>query len=280
MPEAKTPASAAQPAEPAPKPTGLALLRTPFADNQIGQLPQPTAKREVMDQLPKAACPICHGYHATSKIVHLSYIGHAAVTDRLLDADPLWFWEPLAIGLDGLPVFDKDGGLWIKLTVSGVTRLGYGSAEKKSFSPVGAYQKEIIGDALRNAAMRFGVGLELWHKGELHKTDPTSATGGSDSWPPQDGTDGAEGQPAQRPQPARKSASNAKPAAKPTARAGEFVLPGQVKYLAQLVKSLKLTDVQLQAMLARHQVNGLNAEAQITPVQFEAIKAELEALRA
>lgn len=28
--------------------------------------------------------------------------------------------------------------------------------------------KERIGDALRNAAMRFGAALELWHKGELH----------------------------------------------------------------------------------------------------------------
>ena len=28
--------------------------------------------------------------------------------------------------------------------------------------------KERIGDALRNAAMRFGAALDLWHKGELH----------------------------------------------------------------------------------------------------------------
>ena len=29
--------------------------------------------------------------------------------------------------------------------------------------------KEVIGDALRNAAMRFGAALDLWHKGDLHK---------------------------------------------------------------------------------------------------------------
>jgi hypothetical protein len=29
--------------------------------------------------------------------------------------------------------------------------------------------KERIGDALRNAAMRFGAALDLWHKGDLHK---------------------------------------------------------------------------------------------------------------
>jgi hypothetical protein len=31
--------------------------------------------------------------------------------------------------------------------------------------------KERIGDALRNAAMRFGAALDLWHKGDLHKDD-------------------------------------------------------------------------------------------------------------
>jgi hypothetical protein len=31
--------------------------------------------------------------------------------------------------------------------------------------------KEIIGDALRNAAMRFGAALDLWHKGDLHVDD-------------------------------------------------------------------------------------------------------------
>jgi hypothetical protein len=28
--------------------------------------------------------------------------------------------------------------------------------------------KERIGDALRNAGMRFGAALDLWHKGDLH----------------------------------------------------------------------------------------------------------------
>jgi hypothetical protein len=31
--------------------------------------------------------------------------------------------------------------------------------------------KERIGDALRNAAMRFGAALDLWHKGDLHGDD-------------------------------------------------------------------------------------------------------------
>lgn len=149
--------------------SGLALLRKPFPPNLISKLPKPTAKRDVMDSLPKAMCAVCGTYHATSKVIHLDYVGHAALTDRLLDADPAWTWEPLAMSPEGLPVMDNFGGMWIKLTVCGVTRLGYGDAQGKEG---GNAIKEAIGDALRNAAMRFGAALELWHKGELHAPEP------------------------------------------------------------------------------------------------------------
>jgi hypothetical protein len=149
-------------------PSGLALLREPFPQNQISKLPKPLAKREVMDTLPKAKCQECGGYHATSKIIHLDYVGHAALTDRLLNADPHWSWEPVGFTSEGLPALDRNGGLWIKLTVCGVTRYGYGAADGKSG---GDAMKEMIGDALRNAAMRFGAALDLWHKGDLHADD-------------------------------------------------------------------------------------------------------------
>lgn len=145
----------------------LALLRLPFAPHQISKLPKPTAKKEEMDKLPKANCSVCGGYHATSRIIHLDYVGHAALTDRLLDTDPHWTWEPVAFR-DGLPAFDQTGGLWIKLTVCGVTRLGYGHAKVNQGADPGVREKEVIGDALRNAAMRFGAALDLWHKGDLH----------------------------------------------------------------------------------------------------------------
>lgn len=119
--------------------SGLALLRQPFPAHQISYLPKGGAK--------------------------LAYVGHAALTDRLLDADPAWLWEPLAMSPDGLPVMDNLGGMWIRLTVCGVSRLGYGHAGAKVG---GDAIKEVIGDALRNAAMRFGAALELWHKGDLH----------------------------------------------------------------------------------------------------------------
>lgn len=147
----------------------LAKLREPFPPNQISKLPKPLAKREDMDKLPKAKCAECGGYHATSKIIHLDYVGHAALTDRLLDVDPTWAWEPCGTTPEGLPLFDKVGGLWIKLTICGVTRLGYGSADGKQG---GDAVKEVIGDALRNAAMRFGAALDLWHKGDLHVEEP------------------------------------------------------------------------------------------------------------
>lgn len=117
----------------------LQKMRVPFPANQISYLPKGGAK--------------------------LAYVGHAALTDRLLDVDPGWTWEPLALGSNGLPALDESGGLWIKLTVCGVTRLGYGDAGQKKG---GDAMKERIGDALRNAAMRFGAALDLWHKGDLH----------------------------------------------------------------------------------------------------------------
>lgn len=141
------------------KPTGLALLRVPFAANHISKLPKPIRK-----DAEKGRCQECGGWHGLPA-VHLDYVGHAALTDRLLDADPNWTWEPLALDERGLPALDKDGGMWIKLTVCGVTRLGYGDAQGKAG---GDAMKERIGDALRNAAMRFGAALDLWHKGDLH----------------------------------------------------------------------------------------------------------------
>ena len=73
----------------------------------------------------------------------------------------------VAAGLRGY-LLDNMGGMWIRLTVCGVTRLGYGDAGTKSG---GDAIKEVIGDALRNAAMRFGAALDLWHKGDLHGDD-------------------------------------------------------------------------------------------------------------
>lgn len=146
-------------------------MRTPFPAHQISKLPKPTkAQTDAVKADYKAGerCTICGGWHHP-KVVHLDYVGHAALTDRLLDVDSLWNWEPFALDSNGLPAIDKDGGLWIRLTVNGITRPGYGDAQGKTG---GDAMKERIGDALRNAAMRFGAALDLWHKGDLHIAEP------------------------------------------------------------------------------------------------------------
>jgi len=151
----------------------LAKLREPFPPHHVSKLPKEskaqTDERKA-DRSKGVNCQVCGGWHHKNA-VHLDYVGHAALTDRLLDVDPLWSWEPMGLAPDGTPAFDRSGGLWIKLTVCGVTRLGYGAADGKQG---GDAVKEIIGDALRNAAMRFGAALDLWHKGDLHaeETEP------------------------------------------------------------------------------------------------------------
>ena len=154
-----------------PKKTGLQRLREPFEKHQISLLPKPL-KRDA----PKGKCTECGGYHGLPAI-HLDYVGHAALTDRLLECDEQWSWEPLAYGTDGLPMLDQCGGMWIKLTVCGLTRLGYGDAQGKTGPDA---MKERIGDALRNAAMRFGAALDLWHKGDLHGSQNDDDEGSGD----------------------------------------------------------------------------------------------------
>jgi hypothetical protein len=115
-------------------------LRKPFPKSAIGKLP-----KAGMD---------------------LDYVGHAAVTDRLLSVDPAWTWEPMATDEHGNPHPDIAGNLWIRLTVHGVTRIGVGD---------GPTMKIRIGDAIRNAAMRFGVALDLWSKEELERGEHMEA---------------------------------------------------------------------------------------------------------
>jgi hypothetical protein len=113
----------------------LALLREPFKEEAVGKLPA-TEKRPI----------------------ELDYVGHASVTDRLLTVDPYWNWGPLALDDRGLPAYDQYNGLWVQLTICGVTRLGYGD---------GPDPKQRIGDGIRNSGMRFGIALYLWGKDEL-----------------------------------------------------------------------------------------------------------------
>lgn len=147
----------------------LATLRKPFPAENIAKLPKVncrncTQAKGACNNHRMARCGECNAWITTGHI-HLDYVGHAEATDRLLDADPEWTWEPMALTPDGLPMFDSENGMWIRLTVAGVTRLGYGSADGKR-GPNAI--KEVIGDAIRNAGMRFGMALDLWAKTDLH----------------------------------------------------------------------------------------------------------------
>jgi hypothetical protein len=139
----------------------LKKLREPFQPEQIGQLPKPYRKDS-----PKANCNVCGGYHGLPA-AHLDFVGHAVTTARLLNVDPEWTWEPMGRTTEGLPALDRSGNLWILLTIGGVTRPGVGD---------GSSMKECIGDAIRNAAMRFGVALDLWSKEDLHAAEVEKGT--------------------------------------------------------------------------------------------------------
>jgi hypothetical protein len=130
-------------------------LRKDFPKTAIGKLPKPYKKDS-----PKGDCRECGGYHGLPAM-HLDYVGHAAVTDRLLEVDPYWTWRPMGFTEHGLPQYDAQGGLWIWLTILGVTRPGYGD---------GPDPKQVISDAIRNGAMRFGVALSLWSREELESS--------------------------------------------------------------------------------------------------------------
>lgn len=135
------------------------------------------------DKAKRASCSRCGGYHDPS-MFHLDYVGHADVTLILGSIDPVWSWTPLAFAPSGEPQFERSSrgdayGLWIELTVGadwlgegGATRLGYGSCDDGQFDA----EKVLIGDAIRNAAMRFGVAVSLWSK-----ADQADSTGGRQS---------------------------------------------------------------------------------------------------
>jgi hypothetical protein len=147
----------------------LALLREPFDDDQIqfrGVVKcKSCEKNGDCDYHVRTYCPRCQDW-LSERHLCLAYIGHADATYRLLQADPLWSWEPLALDERGLPKLDGHNGLWIRLTVGGMTRIGYGDAGDRT-GPNAV--KETIGDAIRNAAMRFGMALDLWRRPSVHQ---------------------------------------------------------------------------------------------------------------
>ena len=105
--------------------------------------------------------------------IQLDFVGHAEITRILIDIDPNWSWEPCG-WVNGRPAIVEVNGMavmWAHLTILGKAMLGVGSvrADKPDLD------KELVGDFLRNASMRFGICLSLWSKSEW---DDKSAVAG------------------------------------------------------------------------------------------------------
>ena len=105
--------------------------------------------------------------------ITLDFVGHAEINRILIDIDPLWNWSPVEF-VNGRPAITEVNGMavmWGKLTILDKTMLGVGSV--RSDKP--DLDKELVGDFLRNASMRFGICLSLWSKSEW---DDKSAVAG------------------------------------------------------------------------------------------------------
>ena len=136
----------------------------------LSKLPKPTRRDN-----PPGRCDVCNGWHGLPA-VHLDYMGHADVTEAMLKVDPFWNWRPAAIDdRTGAPVSYTVGStatMWGYLTLLGVERMCVGTAPANKEEVA----KELIGDLLRNGAMRFGIGLRLWSK-----ADHLDATGDAEN---------------------------------------------------------------------------------------------------
>jgi hypothetical protein len=94
--------------------------------------------------------------------INLAYVSHADITKILIEIDPNWNWQPVAWD-NGRPAINVENGtatMWATLTLLGKSLLGVGSVRSDKQD----LDKELIGDFLRNASMRFGIALSLWSK--------------------------------------------------------------------------------------------------------------------
>jgi hypothetical protein len=105
--------------------------------------------------------------------INLAYVSHAEITRILIEIDPNWSWEPVEWqnGRPAVHVVNDMATMWGRLTLLGKPMIGCGTA--KSNKP--DLDKELIGDFLRNAAMRFGISLSLWSRQEWDSSNSNVA---------------------------------------------------------------------------------------------------------
>ena len=109
--------------------------------------------------------------------IQLDFVGHADITRILIEIDPLWTWEPCGwlLGRPDIHIENGIATMWARLTLLGKTMIGLGSCRADK----GDYEKELIGDFLRNASMRFGICLSLWTKSEWEDLGGTQKLAGA-----------------------------------------------------------------------------------------------------
>lgn len=114
------------------------------------------------------------------------YVGHADVTKMLIEIDPMWDWQPAA-WIEGRPAIHiheatqtfRNGDtkktriatMWGFMTVLGKTLPCVGSAPADKED----YEKELIGDLLRNGALRYGICVNLWAKSSTSYSQPRTS---------------------------------------------------------------------------------------------------------
>lgn len=136
-------------------------LRAIFPEDAVDKLPRYAGKRNTPKNERKAGkCEACDGFHQLPA-VHLDYVGHAHLTRRLIEVDRFWTWRPMfGPAAEGSPHGDTTK-MWAWITIVGVTRPCFGDVDPTKND----LEKEVIGDLIRNGAMRYGVALEHWEKG-------------------------------------------------------------------------------------------------------------------
>jgi len=167
----------------------------------------------------------------------MSYISHGLVTERLNDADQNWESRTMAThiytGADGMP---HCAGVEIELTVDGVSRVEAGGPQRQD-----GFANEIknsYSDALKRAAMRFGVALEMWEslldaEGDEDYADPMPP---ERPQRPQDAPSGAPRYQAARAPDRPASGPQDAPQAKP----GD--LAGKIDYASSLIRNNGLDE--------------------------------------
>lgn len=155
-------------------------LRRPFPPNAQGKLTKSKTNR----QAPR--CDICGANHDNpGGGVHVDYIGHAFLRERLNEVP--WSWTPYLTGAGEPMVVQEKDEAWMpfRITVMGVVR------EEVAVCPLSKseWPKVLWSDVITRGAMAHGVGLELWQKDMPVDSDRSSGSRGGSEPPPGPSTD-------------------------------------------------------------------------------------------